>query len=448
MTTPRPPLRVIEGGGEPVPRALIAPALELAALGFGVALATTLIARLPGGARALGTFQALYAIGFTFLALALLRLPRYRGLPRVSLLVFAVALAARMALIGAPPLLSDDLYRYVWEGRVLAHGGNPWRQPPIDPALAPLRDPEIFPRVNHPQLATIYPPLAEAGFGLVASLSPTVWAMKLWILLHDLALIALLSAWCERRTGSAAAAIAYAWNPLVIVEYAGSGHNDPTAMVWLAVAFLLAEARPTLSALALAVGVMVKFAPLVALPYLMRRWPWRARLTALLLTGAGLAFFWAETRGAHSGARAFWATWRNNELLFHYLERWTGSFTLARALALAAVAAVCAWMWVRVPSKVRATRDALRALTLAGPVLHPWYLGWTLMFEPLAPSAPWLLLSLTATLNYGAFSAPAEGSAFHPGLALRWIEYGLPLALAVGLALIGRFRRTSPSLED
>ena len=260
-------------------------------------------------------------------------------------------------------------------------------------------------------------------------------------------LVALLCAWCERRTGSAAGAIAYAWNPLAILEYAGSGHNDPTAMVWLAAAFLLAEARPTLSALALAAGVMVKFAPLVALPYLMRRWPWRARLTALLLATAGLAFFWAETRGADSGARAFWATWRNNELLFHYLERWSGSFTLARALALAAVAAVCAWLWVRVSSNERATRDALRALTLASPVLHPWYLGWTLMFEPLAPSAPWLLLSLTATLNYGALRAPAEGSAFHPSLALRWIEYGLPLALALALALIGRLRRARQSVE-
>jgi hypothetical protein len=447
MSTPRPPLRVIEGGGGLLPRPLIGPALELAALGFGIALSLTLISRLPGGARFLGTFQALYAIGFAFLALALLRLSRYRGLPRASLLVFAIALAARAPLIGAPPLLSDDLYRYVWEGRVLAHGGNPWRQAPSDPALAELREPEIFPRINHPQLATIYPPLAEAGFALVASLSPTVWAMKLWVLLHDLALVALLCAWCERRTGSAVAAIAYAWNPLVIVEYAGAGHNDPTAMVWLAAAFLLCEARPTLSALALVAGGMVKLAPLVALPYLMRRWPWRARLTALVLAGAGLAFFRAETRVADSGARAFWESWQNNELFFHYLERWTGSFAMARALALSAAAAVCAWLWVRVPSNVRATRDALRALTLAGPVMHPWYLGWTLMFEPLAPSAPWLLLSLTVTLNYGALRAPAEGSAFHPTLTLRWIEYGLPLALAASLAAIGRLKRAHRSLE-
>jgi hypothetical protein len=80
--------------------------------------------------------------------------------------------------------------------------------------------------------------------------------------------------------------------------------------------------------------------------------------------------------------------------------------------------------------------------------MHPWYLGWTLMFEPLAPSAPWLLLSLTATLNYGALRAPAEGSSFHPGLALRWLEYGLPLTLALTLALIRWLVGSRRKLED
>ena len=61
--SPRPPFTVIEGGGSSAPRALIAPALELAALGFGIALCATLIAHLSGGAGSLGTFQMLYAIG-------------------------------------------------------------------------------------------------------------------------------------------------------------------------------------------------------------------------------------------------------------------------------------------------------------------------------------------------------------------------------------------------
>src|SRR5689334_9706507 len=331
MAAARPRLELVPGvtgPPPPDPRVVLA---EFAALGAGVALAMTLAAGLPGGARALGTLQSLAAVGFVFLGVALTRLDRYRRVPRVSLLVFAVALAARAAFVMTPPLLSDDLYRYVWEGRVLAHGFDPWRLAPLDPALASLRDTVIFPRVNHPELSTIYPPLAEAGFALVAWLSPTVWAMKLWIVGHDLALVAVLCAWCERRTGSAAPAIAYAWNPLVVLEYAGSAHHDPTALVWLALALMWAEARPVRAALALAAGVLVKLAPLAALPFLLKRWPWRARVVAVAVIGAGLAAFWFETRGAASGVRAYWSSWRNNELAFLALERALGGFRAARA---------------------------------------------------------------------------------------------------------------------
>ena len=86
----------------------------------------------------------------------------------------------------------------------MASGGNPYRQSPLDPALAPLRDAVIYPRINHKELSTIYPPLAEAGFALVARVVPTVWGFKLWVVLHDLALVAVLAWWARRRGGSAA----------------------------------------------------------------------------------------------------------------------------------------------------------------------------------------------------------------------------------------------------
>src|SRR5262249_49122542 len=143
-------------------------------------------------------------------------------------------------------------------GRVLLHGGNPYRQSPLDPALAGLRDSRIFPGVNHPELATIYPPLAEAGFAVVAAISPTIPAFKAWVLLHDLVLVGLLVALLARSGRSAAFAAIYAWNPLVLVEYAGSGHNDPTGMVWLVLALLVQRSRPLLSSAALVAGVLIK----------------------------------------------------------------------------------------------------------------------------------------------------------------------------------------------
>jgi hypothetical protein len=434
MERGRPPLRLIEGTG----RASLVEALEFAALGAGLTLVVALLGRLPSWFRNLGTFQALFALAFAFFALALLRIRRYERLPHVGLAVLAVAVAARLVLLPATPSLSGDLYRYVWEGRVLLHGGNPYRQSPDDPRLAPLRDPEIYPNINHKDLATLYPPLAEAGFALVARVSPTVAAFKAWVVLHDLALVFVLLAWASRLGTSPVRVIAYAWNPLVLVEYAGSGHNDPVALLWLVVALVLARERPVASALALVAGALVKLAPLAALPFLMRRWPWRARVTAVILLALGLGGFLAETRGPNSGLHAFWGAWRNNELAFHYIERAVGSFAPARSVALVLLAAVIAWAFVKIPSEAEAARWAVRGSLLLSPVLHPWYLGWVLAFEPLGSSGPWLLLSLTAVLNYGVLATPAEGRDFHLPLAWRWVEYGAPLALALWLALRAR----------
>src|SRR5436309_2568641 len=437
-----PRLSVIEGGGRP--RAF-RQALEFASLGAGLTFIAVLLGRLPAWLHNLGAFQSLFALAFVFYGLALLRLERYAAIPHAALGVFAVALSTRIALLPAAPSLSGDIYRYVWEGRVVAHGGNPYRQSPLDPALAPLRDREIFPRLNHRELATIYPPLAVGGFALLARVAPSVGAFKLWVVLHDLALVMVLLAWAARRGQSPVTVLAYAWNPLVLVEYAGSGHNDPTALLWMALAFLWLDSRPIASAIALALGALVKLAPLVALPFLLRRWPWRARLACLALLAAGLGWFWTETRGPSSGLSAYWGAWRNNELLFHYFEGMTGSYATARSVALALLVATIAYAWWRDRAPERATRLAVRSGTLLSPVVHPWYLGWELFFEPLAPSWPWLLLSLTAILNYGVLATPAAGRDFHLPLPWRWLEYGGPLALALLLAAARAARRSAPA---
>lgn len=435
MDAARPPWRVIEGRGPG-----IAAGLELAALGIALTLCVAWMARLPSWYHELGAFQSLYGIAFALYAVALARLPRYAALPHVGLAVLAVAIASRALLTPLAPSLSGDLYRYVWEGRVWLAGGDPYRQAPVDPALAALRDARVYPFVNHPELATIYPPLAQAGFALVAALRPTVTAFKVWVSLHDLALVIALMAWSARVRGSQAWALAYAWNPLVLVEYAGTGHSDPTAMLGLVLALVWCDRRPVASALALAWGALTKLAPLVALPLLVPRWPWRARLVAAAVLVPGLGWFALETRASFSGLRVYWSLWRNNELVFHLLERGLGSFGAARAVTLGGVALLVGWMMARRRPPAAAARTALGAALVSGPVVHPWYAGWVLMFEPLGISVGWVALSALMTLNYGWLATPAEGRAFHPYLAWRWIEYGAPASLAIAVFAWRRWR--------
>ena len=443
-----PRLRLEDGGsgtaGEPrAPRR----ALELMGIGAGLTAVCTFAGQLPSWRVELVALQLAMFVGFALLAVALARLPAWRQLPHAGLAVVVVALAMRLAVIGVTPTLSDDLYRYVWDGKVAAHGIDPYAYAPADTALAALRDRTIQPRINHPDLRTIYPPVAEAGFALVASIAPTVRAMKLWIVLNDLALVSVLVVWLGRRGLSPLGAIAYAWNPLVVIEYAGSGHHDPTALLWLVVALAFADERPVLSALALSAAALVKLFPLLALPFLFRHWPWRARLVALFCLVAGLGSFAQRALGPASGLAAFSQVWRNNDSLFTLLE---GLVTPggARVAAMALLGAFAIVLLFRSTETATATRRMMRASVLLGPVAHPWYFGWPLALEPLQPSAPWLLLSCLAILSYGPLAVPSQGGGYHLTLAWRMVEYGLPASLAAWLAWRERGARKGLTLVD
>jgi len=401
----------------------------------------SLAARLPSWRVELGAFQGLMLAAFGFQALAMLRLRRDRGMPHAAAFVLVVAFAMRAAVFDVGPSLSDDVYRYVWEGRVVVAGEDPYRLPPDSPELASLRDDQIHPRVNHPHLATLYPPLAMAQFASIAAVSPAplgLPAWKAWVVLNDLALCAVIAWWCTRRLGTALPALAYAWNPLVVAEYAGQGHLDPTALLWLVVALAVADRRPVLSAAALSASVLLKLVPLLALPFLWRDWPMRARGVAVAVMLPGLAWFLWLTGHADSGLSAFARHWRDNDSLFTPLAAVLGEGA-ARIAAAVLLLVIIGWALVRRLSTTQGTRLALQSLLLLGPVLRPWYLGLVLVWQPLQPTAErwgWWLLSATALLGYGVLEAPAEGGAFHLPLGWRVVEYGLPLLLAAVLALV------------
>src|SRR5712664_1451331 len=110
------------------------------------------------------------------------RTPTYRAL----WLIFGLGIVLRACVLLFDPLLSSDIYRYVWDGRVQAAGFNPYRYIPADDALTPLRDEAIYPHINRADYAhTIYPPAAQIIYFVVTRISERVTAMKLAMLVFD-----------------------------------------------------------------------------------------------------------------------------------------------------------------------------------------------------------------------------------------------------------------------
>src|SRR6266480_2356803 len=99
-------------------------------------------------AEQLERFVAAVLIQSALYALAVWLIMSGRWDAKALWIVLAVAALARAIALFAPDTLSDDIYRYVWDGRVQAAGINPYRYVPDDPALAFLRDEDIYPYVN------------------------------------------------------------------------------------------------------------------------------------------------------------------------------------------------------------------------------------------------------------------------------------------------------------
>jgi hypothetical protein len=121
---------------------------------------------------------------------------RLGQIPRAAWIIGGVAIVARLLLLDSTPSLSDDIYRYLWDGRVQEAGLNPYGQAPAAEGLSPMHD-DDWAKINHPELVTVYPPVAQWFFHLVRRLAPGVTGMKTALVLCDLLLILVLWDWLD-----------------------------------------------------------------------------------------------------------------------------------------------------------------------------------------------------------------------------------------------------------
>ncbi len=329
--------------------------------------------------------------------------------------VLFTALALRLLLLSMPPTLSDDIYRYRWDGRVQAAGRNPYAEPPAAAALETLRD-EQWSRINYPRIRTIYPPLAQVLFGVTYGLGNSIKTFQAVAALGDLLAIVLLlgclRAWRRPRWQLAI----YALHPLPAMEFAASGHFDGWAIAAVLAALLAhARGRAVLSTLLLACGVLLKAWPLVFVPLILRnrrRWHLPLFAGALLLgyapfldAGAVMLQPWLDYAGR----------WRFNDGAFFVLHAASGSLAAAKAIGAGLGLGLLLWLWRRRDDPVRAGYWLLLAFTLLMPTIHPWYLLWALPFAAAAVDIGWIALCTLAPTAYWILVANTGDSSL-------WVE--------------------------
>jgi hypothetical protein len=365
---------------------------------------------------------------------------RAKNPPRSAtlVLILGVGLLARLALLPAAPTLSEDVYRYLWDGRTVVSGQNPFSRAPTDPTLTRL-DERLFRRLNHADLPTIYPPTAQILFAAAAAVRPDPLPWKVLLLLLEGLTLAALAALLRRRGAPIERLLLYYWNPLVIVESFGSGHLDLAAAAFLLPALALADGgRRAAAGIAFALAVDVKYVPALLVPYWIRRRSFRL----LLVSGAGAALLFAPFVGA--GA-SLWTSlahysrrWEFNGLFYPLLKAAGLSGDASRIVLAAALVLVVLFVTLRARSASGAALGTFTALALLSPTLYPWYLVPIAALLPLHPDAGLLLFTGLVPLSYMTLPQYAAAGIWHLPAWVPWVEYGGLGAAWIGAAALRR----------
>ncbi|MDP8975496.1 MAG: glycosyltransferase 87 family protein [Actinomycetota bacterium] len=335
-------------------------------------------------------------------AAMVLRLPTRTALAAV--LVLSAVL--RVAALAGPPVLSDDLYRYAWDGRVQAAGVNPYRYPPTAPQLADLRDPWLWPdlegcaeldrppgctRMNRDRDPTIYPPLAQVWFRAVDVVLPGQAREGGWqgtAAAVDLALVGMLVLFLRVLGRDPRYAVLYAWSPIAVLETAQSGHVDGLAVLGIVGALWAAQrGRSGWAGGILGAATLVKLYPALLLPVLLRRRPLRVILAFAAVVVVAyiphVAALGVKVLGFLPGylAEENYAT--GGRFLLLGSTGLSGIAAQAVAALIMTIAAGAAWV---------SARDAdVRARGLLG-----------IMLLLVTPVQPWYALALVAVASLGA----------------------------------------------
>jgi hypothetical protein len=377
------------------------------------------IAWLPGAGGTPWPSMGLWAAAFCAYVGAALAHGR-RPLGRRGM--WTLAIVGRLALLPRDPHFSDDIYRYLWDGWVQAHGVNPL--------------------INHPSISTIYPPGAQLVFWALALLGPSVILFKAAWVAADLGVGWVLDRLTSRRDGPPGLApLLYLWSPLVLVEVAWSGHVEPLGILPMMAALLFLGRRnhpgegagipnlrsATFGGALLGLGATIKLAPAAAIPAAARRRAVAAAagfgtliLLSLPYVDAGPSLF--------RGLLTYVEHWESNAGLFRALAAVLGADAV-KALGAAGIVGCALFAAQRRWSVERALYWTLGIAIVLSPTIHPWYVLWILPLAALRGGRAWLLLSGTVFMAYWGLDAYQSTGSWPEPLFARLAIHGPFLAL-------------------
>jgi hypothetical protein len=373
---------------------------------------------------------------------------------RLTGTIILLAIIFRLCLIPSEPtVLSKDMYRYIWDGRVQHYGINPYLYPPQADELKNLRDNQIFPNINRKDYPTLYPAGAQIFFRIFYVLAgDSVTAYKGIMVFFDILTLMVLTAMLRAYGFKASRIIVYAWNPLVIFEIAYSGHLEGLTVFLMASAlylYALHKKIPAIIMLALSAGV--KLYPALLLAAFLNRGD---RIKGIITFSATTTLLYLPFLGAGGKISGFLPVYLKNPyesfnlgLKYLLMGLLPGlDYYLLSLVFIIALVIVGLIVFLKDKENIEVIRYAYllagSLMILMPASLHPWYVILIIPFLVIYPNPAWLIFTCTVSLSYLKYTSPQ-------GIMPTWIlliEY-LPLFALLAARWILRHRLNGSRLK-
>jgi hypothetical protein len=375
-------------------------------------------------------------------------------IPFLWFIIFGVFF--RIALISTEPFLSDDINRYLWDGKIFAAGINPYKYAPVDIQLQNFRDQIIYPFINFGEIPTSYPPVSQFMFFINQWLGGSVLSWKILLFTVEIILFLVIYNLTKHFSLNKFRLLIYFYNPLLIIETYSSGHLEIAGVLlfWIGV-YLFYKRYNWKSIIFFALSIMTKFFPLISsIPFLIKNF---FRKTILLIALCLLLVIPFIFNGVLPipGLFSYINRWEFNGGIFHFVisimnvfgvkeYQWmdllisghleTFYFSYSFYYKVFAVLILAAVLFDQI-KKLRSTElfqsinFIQRSFIITGgflllmPTLHPWYIIWIIPFLVFTPNWSWLLFTFLIQASYFVLKDYALSSIWKESVWILLFEY-------------------------
>jgi hypothetical protein len=399
---------------------------------------------------------------FGFLFLVYLWALRSKDENEISFWVYA-SILFRLCFLFSIPQLSDDFYRFIWDGRLLAAGHHPFAELPryyIENNISISGiDQHLFSKLNSPDYFTIYPPVNQFTFWLAAKLSfhsifASVVIMRLFIIAAEIGSIWLIRKILYHFQLPSNKVLMYALNPLVVIELTGNLHFEALMIFFLLLSFwLLIKGRSNFSAVAFSLAICTKLVPIMLMPLLLVRLGWKKTVVYYLVVGAStillfLPLMQAEIISAFGQSIGYYFKKFEFNASIYYLVREWGYWeygyniiqTVGWKLAIICASSILLFIIIdgikinRTPNTQHRTSNLFASSLFVlliyfafATTVHPWYITTVLAFSVFTTYLFPLIWTGLLFLTYTGYSS----SGFSENLWITALEYTVVITYLV-----------------